>query len=202
MATATVNDAKRPMQRWQERSKTVALSRKVLPALILAIVVGMGGWTIVRTLLPGKLLTAQVGAPMVNPRFHGRDDNDKPFLIGAIQAIRDQVDQKKIVLNNPFVTFGQSRLSAKTGVYRPDESTISLLGGVVFDDGDGRRLTTDQAIVNVKAGSITGETTTPGGGVNIAGPFGTVHADSYSVTEQGERVSLRGNVRAQFNDRL
>ncbi|MDB5500203.1 MAG: hypothetical protein JWR89_105, partial [Tardiphaga sp.] len=54
MATAT--DSKGPMQRWSARSRRVALSRKLLPALIAAIVVTMGGWILYRTLAPGQLL--------------------------------------------------------------------------------------------------------------------------------------------------
>src|SRR5689334_22652931 len=131
----------RQMRRWKRRSERVAVVRKLLPALIAAIILVMLGFIVVRTLMPGQLLSAKPGTPMVNPRFKGRDKDDMPFLIGAVQALRDETDQKRIVLNAPFVTLGPARLSAKTGVYRPEQGTLTLQGDVIFDDGK-NRLTT------------------------------------------------------------
>ena len=85
--TETANPSQE-MQRWAERSKRVAASRKILPVAILAIVLIMAGFIAFRTFAPGQLLEGKPGEPMVNPRFKGRDDGDRPFLIGAIQAVR------------------------------------------------------------------------------------------------------------------
>lgn len=188
----------RQMRRWKKRSERVAVVRKVLPAAIVAIVLVMLGFIVVRTLMPGNLLAAKPGTPMVNPRFKGRDKEDMPFLIGAVQAVRDEVDANRIVLNSPFVTLGASRLSAKTGVYRPDLGTLTLQGEVIFDDGK-NRLTTGQAIFDAKQGVVSGQPVGPGEGVNVRGDLGEVRADSFRVVQHGGRIELTGNVKGLVN---
>lgn len=191
----TANPSKE-MQRWAERSRRVAGARQILPLAILAIVLVMAGFIAYRTFAPGRLLMGKPGEPMVNPRFKGRDDEDRPFLIGAVQAIRDAADQKRVVLNEPFVTLGQARLSAKTGVYRPDQSTLTLQGRVVFDDGK-NRLSTSQAVFDGKSGVISGQPIGPGDGVSIEGAMGKVRADSFKVYDSGNRIELAGGVRGE-----
>lgn len=193
--TQAAHNAKE-MRRWKRRSERVALSRKILPAAIVAIVVIMVGFVAYRTLMPGNLLQAKPGEPMVNPRFKGRDNKDTPFLIGAIQALRDEVDGKRIVLKEPFVTLGPAKLSAQTGIYRPDLGTLTLQGGVVFDDGR-NRLTTGQAIFDAKQGQVSGAPIAPGDGVTVDGEMGHVRADSFLI-EKGYHISLKGNVRGQL----
>lgn len=191
--TDTAHNA-REMRRWKQRSERVAVSRKLLPAAIGLIVVVMVGFVLYRTLMPGQLLAAKPGTPMVNPRFKGRDKDDQPFLIGAIQAIRDDVDQNRIVLNQPFVTMGPARLSAKTGVYRPDQGTLSLEGEVVFDDGR-NHLATQHALFDTKQAEITGRPVAPGDGVDVKGQMGQARADGFKVYNHGDRIELTGNVR-------
>jgi hypothetical protein len=193
--TQAAHNAKE-MRRWKRRSERVALSRKILPAAIIAIVVVMVGFVAYRTLMPGNLLQAKPGEPMVNPRFKGRDNKDTPFLIGAVQAVRDEIDGKRIVLKEPFVTLGPAKLSAKTGIYRPDLGTLTLQGGVVFDDGR-NRLTTGQAVFDAKQGQVSGDPIAPGEGVTADGEMGHVRADSFLI-EKGYHITLKGNVRGQL----
>ena len=190
----------RQMRIWKRRSHRVALTRKILPAAIAAIVLVMGGFIAYRTLAPGQLLSAKPGTPMENPRFKGRDRDDQPFLIGAVQALRDETDQKRIVLNQPFVTLGPARLSAKTGVYRPDQSTLTLQGDVVFDDGT-NKLMTAQAVFDAKKGEITSQPVGPGEGVTVQGATGNVRADGFKVTRKTQQIELTGNVRGQVMPR-
>ena len=192
--TETAAHNARQMRAWKRRSQRVALTRKVLPAAIAAIVLVMGGFIAYRTLAPGQLLSAKPGTPMENPRFKGRDKDDQPFLIGAVQALRDETDQKRIVLNQPFVTLGPARLSAKTGVYRPDLSTLTLQGDVVFDDGT-NKLSTSQAVFDARKGEITGQALAPGEGVTVVGAMGNIHADNFKVTRKPQKIELNGNVR-------
>jgi lipopolysaccharide export system protein LptC len=184
----------REMRRWKRRSERVAQARKLLPAAIVLILAIMAGFVIFRTLMPGQLLNAKPGTPMVNPRFKGRDKDDQPFLIGAVQALRDETDQNRIVLNQPFVTMGPMRLSAKTGIYRPDQGTLALEGEVVFDDGR-NHLTTQHATFDAKLGEAYGAPVAPGDGVEMKGPMGQAHADGFHVYNRGERIELNGNVR-------
>jgi lipopolysaccharide export system protein LptC len=183
----------REMRRWKRRSERVAQARKILPAAIGLIVIVMVGFVVVRTLLPGQLLNAKRGTPMINPRFKGRDKNDQAFLIGAVQALRDETDQNRIVLTQPFVTQGPMRLSSKTGVYRPDQGTLALEGEVVFDDGR-NHLTTQHATFDAKLGEADGKPVAPGDGVEMTGQMGRARSDGFHVYNSGERIELTGNV--------
>jgi lipopolysaccharide export system protein LptC len=192
--TETAAHNARQMRLWKRRSQRVALTRKILPAAIAAIVLIMAGFIAYRTLAPGQLLSAKPGTPMENPRFKGRDRDDQAFLIGAVQALRDDTDQRRIVLNGPFVTLGPARLSAKTGIYRPDLSTLTLQGDVVFDDG-ATKLTTNQAVFDAKKGEITSQRVGPDAGVAVQGATGNVRADGFRVTRKPQQIELTGNVR-------
>ena len=99
-----------------------------------------------------------------------------------------------IVLNQPFVTMGPMRMSAKTGVYRPDQGTLQLEGEVVFDDGR-NHLTTQHALFDVKLGEASGSPVAPGDGVNVTGQVGQARADGFHVYNSGRRIELNGNVR-------
>lgn len=186
-----------PMERWQRRSRRVRLARKLLPMAIVAIVLGMAGWVIGRALLPGRLSAEVAAIRMLNPRFVGRDNQDQAFLIGAIQALRDENNDKRAVLEQPFITLGAARIGAKTAVYREDVGRLVLQGQVVFDDGNGGRITTDEAVVDTRAGVVTGEPRVTGGGVRAEGTFGNVQAGSYAIYDQGRRIVFKGGVKAR-----
>src|SRR4051812_25826312 len=61
--------------RWKRRAGRVRLARKVLPAAILAIVVGLGGWIGLQSLKPNLSALALINGDirMDNPHFYGRD---------------------------------------------------------------------------------------------------------------------------------
>lgn len=187
-----------PMERWRRRSRRVRLARKLLPMAIVAIVLGMAGWVIGRALLPGRLIGEVAAVRMLNPRFFGRDDQDQAFLIGAIEALRDDNDDDRAVLDQPFITLGAARVGARTAVYRKDAGRLVLQGGVVFDDGKGGRITTDEAVVDTRAGVVTGQPRVTGGGVRAEGSFGHIQAGSYAIYDQGRRVVFKGGVKARI----
>ena len=186
------------LKRWQIRSRRVAVARRLLPATIVAIVLAMAGWIIGRALLPPNLARIAVAEVMPNPRYYGLDDQDRPFQISALKALRNSATDKTVVLSDPSITLGGARMGAKTAAFHLDKDILTLQGEVVFDDGEGSRLTTDQAIVDTKKGVIQGSQTEGGVGVHAEGPMGDIRADSYLVTEQGKRIILKGKVHGRI----
>ncbi len=181
--------------RWKRRAVRVAIARKALPIAIVAILATLGVWIGIQTLRPhlGALSISAVDIHMANPRFYGRDSKDRAFLLSADEAIRSDADPDLINLVKPVFTLESSRVWSKKGLYRDGTDQIVLTGDVVFIDGNGKRLDTQQAYVNTKTGILTNGAQSQG--IEIAGPMGHVHADTYTAARGGE-AHLRGNVHA------
>jgi lipopolysaccharide export system protein LptC len=133
---------------------------------------------------------------MVNPRFQGRDEQGRSFMIAAREARRDDRDLTKIVLDHPNValapeTATPSRVSAASGVYTERDRILRLDGAVRIEDGDGYRFASDGAIVDTKAGTVVGS-----GSMIGDGPSGQMTAQSYEVQDRGDRMIFKGGVRA------
>jgi lipopolysaccharide export system protein LptC len=181
--------------RWKRRAVRVMIARKALPIAIVAILASLGVWIGMQTLRPhlGALSISAADIRMANPRFYGRDSKDRAFLLSADEAIRSDSDPDVVNLANPVFSLESSRVRSKKGVYRDGTDQIVLTGDVVFIDGEGKRLDTQQAFINTKTGVLTnGELSK---GIEIAGPMGHVRADTYTAGRDGN-VVLHGNVHA------
>ena len=171
--------------------------RKALPAAIIAILVLMAGWVLARGLLAriGDLRGRLGGAiHMTNAQFHGRDDQDRAYVVFAREASRDDFDENRFYLVDPRMVFDaenakESHISADQGVYRKDTRILNLRGHVSLRDPSGNNFDTQQAIVDTAHGTIAGQ-----GRVTGTGPTGAITSQSITVYDQGQRVVFRGNV--------
>ena len=183
--------------KWRRRSRLIHFLRKALPAAIIAILVLMAVWVLARGLLAriGDLRGRLSGAiHMTNAQFHGRDDQDRAYVVFAREASRDDFDQNRFYLVDPRMLFDSdsdkgSHISADQGVYRKDTRILSLQGNVSLRDPSGDDFNTEKAIVDTAHGTIAGE-----GRVTGTGPTGAIRAESFTVYDQGQRVVFRGNV--------
>jgi lipopolysaccharide export system protein LptC len=179
--------------RWKRRAIRVQIARRALPVAIVAILAAMGAWIGMETLKPhvGALSISAADIRMSNPRFYGRDNKDRAFLLSADEAVRSDSDPDQINLTKPVFSLESSRVNSDKGMYRDGADRVVLTGHVVFIDGDGKRLDTQQAYINTKTGILTnGEQSQ---GIEIASPLGHVQSDTYTATRNGD-VTLRGNV--------
>jgi lipopolysaccharide export system protein LptC len=192
-------DARRSerLERWRRRSRLIHFMRKALPATIVAILVLLAGWVLAR----GPLarigdLHGQLGGAihMTGGHFHGRDDQDRAYVVFAREASRDDFDVNRFYLVDPRMVFDtenvkESHISADQGVYRQDTRILNLRGHVSLRDSSGDDFKTEQAIVDTAHGTIAGQ-----GRVTGTGPTGAITAQSFTVYDQGQRVVFRGNV--------
>lgn len=172
--------------RWKRRARLVAFFRKALPAAILAIVLFLAGWIIARTVLPSLKPQVQLGAiRMTNPRFYGRDSKDRPFLLGAREAVRDVADKGQITLIEPVFSLGKGRVTAKKGLYRDGATNLVLTGDVLFVDENGSRMATQEALINTKTGTISNSAAKTGG-VQIDSGGSNIKAQGTAAKDQGQ----------------
>lgn len=201
-ASADAQRLQRSVGKWRRRSHLINSFRRLLPLFMIAVIGGLG-WFIFRQAAPAPVSTAndrQLPIRMLNPTFRGRDDG-RPFVLSAREATRDGRDFQRIALVAPSIVMQNkpgeppTRVTAQRGVYREDTLVLVLEGDVRYSDAVGWRFLTKNAVVDTKKNLITGEQ-----GVEGDGPSGHVKADRYSIYNQGERVTFRGNVSTLSNE--
>ncbi|HMO43862.1 MAG TPA: LPS export ABC transporter periplasmic protein LptC [Phenylobacterium sp.] len=193
-------DHARAMARWRRRSRLIRRLRVVLPLVIAAIVLSLGGMVIYRSLVDPPERPAEADAPirLVNPRFLGRDEQGRAFVITAQSAVRDEADYQRVVLDRPALVLDEDgmsplRLSAASGVYHEGDGRLRLQGDVRLDERDAA-FDTASAIFDTATGVLEGE-----GLITGAGPLGEINARSYGVYDRGERMVFKGGVRGRIN---
>ena len=187
-------------ERWRRRSRLVRRLRVVLPAVIGVILLVMVGFVIQSTLAGAKDKPQDADAPiqLVNPRFLGRDDKGRAFVLTAKVAVRDPKDYQRVMLDTPMLILDEegprpTRISAKAGVYREDKRVLNLEGGVKLNGGD-VNFATATSIFNTATGELEGA-----GEIKGAGALGEIIAKSYGVYDKGERMVFKGGVHTRVD---
>jgi lipopolysaccharide export system protein LptC len=198
LAADDIERRRRLLQRWRRHSALIAILRKLLPALCLAIIVALGAWSAMSTLLwrTDTKVRSNAEIRMLNPNFQGSTEAGKPFLISAASAVRDNADSAKVTLDRPVLTLGigtpeWTKVTAAVGVYREDTRLLDLRGQVTLDDFKGNHLKTEHALVDTTKNNVDGETPISG-----RGPLGSIDASSYSLRDGGAYLLFQGRVKS------
>jgi lipopolysaccharide export system protein LptC len=201
-AAAMPVGGRQDFRRWRRRSRLIRRLRVILPLVIAAILAAMAGF-VIRTTIVG--VTAQPSNPdapirLVNPRFVGRDDKGRAFVLTARSATRDENDYQRVLLDQPALILdaeGENpvRVSAKAGVYREDRRVLNLDGGVKMTGGD-LNFDTASSIFNTATGELEGQ-----GQISGAGSLGEITAKSYGVYDKGDRLVFKGGVRGRLDSK-
>jgi lipopolysaccharide export system protein LptC len=182
----------------------VWLTKWSLPVLALALLGSIALWPeIARVKDQSRVafrrvfsLEAESGR-MVGPRYHGIDERGRPYTVTADSAL--QTGPERIVLTEPkgdMTTEAGSWLmgQAKEGVYIQRESLMDLSKDVVLYREDGTVLQTDTAALDLKAGAGTSSDKT-----HAEGPFGTLDAQGFILTEKGAVIQFQGPAHLVLN---
>jgi lipopolysaccharide export system protein LptC len=198
LAAEDIERRRRLLQRWRRHSALIAILRKLLPALCLAIIVALGAWSAMSTLLwrTDAKVRSNAEIRMLNPNFQGRTEAGKPFLMTAASAVRDNADEMKVTLDRPVLNLGVgtpewTRITAARGVYREDTRMLDLRGQVTLDDYKGNHLTTEHALVDTTRNNVDGDTRITG-----HGPLGSIDASSYALRDGGAYLQFQGRVKS------
>lgn len=186
---------------WRRQSGRIRFMRKALPATMGLLLLMMAGWVATRAILSAINAASGAGGAihMTDARFHGRDDEGKPFVIASREAVRDGLDVNKITLTGPNFELASDpgiaprRMHGDHGVYFDDRKLLYMDGHVVFEDGKGARFASDHATLKLDEGSVSGNSAVTGDS-----PLGHIDASSYSVDQHGDHVVFVGNVHGHF----
>lgn len=132
---------------------------------------------------------------MVNPRFEGIDDKNRPFSITAELASQADEQGRIIALTEPRadVTLTDGAwiaLIADAGRYDRDAERLELSGSVSLFHDRGFELHTSRAQIDLAEGVASGDA-----GVRGHGPAGELMAEGFRVTDEGDRLILTGQSR-------
>ncbi|MGZ3274319.1 MAG: LPS export ABC transporter periplasmic protein LptC [Caulobacteraceae bacterium] len=201
LAAEDIERRRRLLKQWRRHSALIAVLRKLLPALCVAIIVALGAWSAMSTLLwrtDNAKVRSNAEIRMLNPVFQGRTEEGKPFLVTAASAVRDNVDSAKVTLEHPVLNVGAgtpawTKVTAARGVYHEDTRMLDLAGQVTLDDYRGNHLATEHALADTLKDNVQGETPISG-----HGPLGSVDASSYSLENGGAVLSFAGRVKTRI----
>lgn len=187
------------VQRWQRRSKLVGLLRIGLPAAIGVVFLALIGAVVVNSLKSAPTPARDSNEPirLVNPRFVGKDDKGRAFVITAASATRDPNEYQRVLLERPALVLDEGgpdamRLGGVAGVYHEGDRKLELTGGVRMSSAEAAFETLTSQF-DTRTGEVVGS-----GPIQGSGSFGEINARSYAVYGKGERMVFKGGVHARL----
>lgn len=186
-------------ERWRRRSRLIRVLRILLPALIVLIFVGLAGsvaWSTFRA-QPQEVAAGDEPIRLVNPRFVGRDDKGRAFVLTADAATRDMTDYQRVILEKPALVLDeggpdQLRINGADGVFHEATGQLELSGGVRLSDTD-NAFETAGSLFDTKTGELVGS-----GPIQGSGGLGEITAKSYGVYGKGDRMVFKGGVHTRI----
>ena len=187
------------IRRWRRRSRVIRVLRIVLPGLIGLILAGLAATVVYNSFTAQAAPTASSNDPiqLMNPRFVGRDDRGRPFVLIAASATRDAQDDQKVYLDKPALVLDDEgpdplRVTATKGVYHEVTRKLEVSGGVRLAGARGA-FDTAQSLFDTRTGELVGS-----GPIQGAGSLGEIQAKSYGVYDKGARMVFSGGVHTRL----
>jgi LPS export ABC transporter protein LptC len=181
-------------------TRRVALLRWALPAAIGSLLIFLAAFVVAQALRDAAAQPKETPTliRMVSPHFIGRDDLGREYNLTARVAVRDDADLQRVRLTSPVLVLYSAdprpkKLTADHGIYDEDTRLLRLTGHVRGDDSNNARLGSDEALVDTRAGTVTGM-----GPITGENPRGSIQANSYTANENG-LVVMRGGVHARLS---
>ena len=190
-----------PLQGASDRySRRVALLKRMLPVLGLALLVLVALWPQIQLLLKSVGFSFPVidlrdarELRMVNPRYAGIDRFNRPYVVTA--AIGRQIPNRDDLMSleapnaEMLLRHGASVVvTAATAIYQSQAQLLDLFDDVNLIHENGTRFVTQSAHVDVSASTAEGRDSVVG-----HGPSGDIAAEGFRILDKGETVIFTGS---------
>lgn len=192
-------------RRWRRRpaadrySRRVALLKRVLPSIGIALLLMVAAWPRLAPLLDsvrlgfsGIDLREARELKMLNPRYAGIDRLNRPYVVTA--AVGRQVPNRDdlMSLERPRAVMiahdgARVALSAATGIYQSQAQLLDLFGNVTMTHQNGTRFVTPRAHANFSDNTARGHDPIEG-----HGPSGDVWGQGFRVLDKGDVIIFTG----------
>jgi lipopolysaccharide export system protein LptC len=188
------------IRRWKRRSRLIRALRIILPALILLTMAGLATSIVYNTIAGQPTAPASSDEPirLVNPRFVGRDEKGRAFMLTAVSATRDPHDYQRVILDKPALVLDEEgpdplRITGGAGVYHEGNRKLEVSGGVHLS-GAKAAFETATSLFDTKTGELVGS-----GPIQGSGSLGEITAKSYGVYDKGARMVFKGGVHTRLD---
>ncbi len=205
LLTATASRIRRPPTPGgiARRRFVVTVTKWLLPLFALALLSSIALWPeIDRAKDQARVAFRRMGgavdaAQVTDARYHGVDERNRPFTVTAATAV--QIDQDRVNLDGPKgdVTLENGAwmmVEANNGVFMQHQNMLDLSGDVFLYRDDGTTMRTQSATVDLRNGAATGAQP-----MHAEGPFGTLDAAGFTMTDKGGVVQFPGPARLVMN---
>ena len=184
------------------RRFAVAWTKRLLPALALVLLGAVVFWPEIegnedrsRVSFRRTVQPRAEALRVVNPRYQGVDELNRPFTITA-RAGQQEGAAEILNLEEPRgdITMGDGAwiyVQSHTGRYDKPAGKLDLAGDVTIYHDNGTMLLTQAASVEMAAGTAEGDTP-----VAAQGGFGTLTAEGFRIRDRGAVVVFTGKSHA------
>jgi len=184
----------------------VGFMKVLLPALAAALMLLVVAWPQFTIDDGGFRLSVSKLAPdqadsltMLNARFDGLDEKDRPYTLTADMATQSDSDEDLVELELPKadITLEDGTwlaLTARSGEYRQESRILDLAGSVSLFHDQGFELRTEAARVDLAKGVAEGAQPVQG-----QGSAGFIEAEGFRVLDRGARIIFTGKAHMTIN---
>lgn len=185
----------------------VRLAKWLLPLAGIGLLVGIAVWPELdrmedraRVSFRRVIQTAPDAVRVVDPRYQGLDEQNRPFTVTANTATQTE-DPDIVDLDRPradiLLTDGSwILLESDAGRFDKGRHLLDLSGNVTLWQDGGNLLVTAEAQIQLQEGSASGDKP-----VAAQGPFGTLTSEGFRLTERGQVVVFTGHAHAVLEGR-
>ncbi len=188
------------LSRRSSYSRFVGVLKVLLPATAVGLIILVIAW-------PGfeENATPEVSLPeidlqggevsVLNPRWNGVDDEDRPFTVTADLVSQSKEDRNLYELELPKADMTLEdetwlALTARAGRFFYEEQQLELTGDVDMFHDQGFEIRTESASIDLKSKDAWGEEAVEG-----HGPAGRLNAEGFRITQEGARILFTGKSR-------
>jgi lipopolysaccharide export system protein LptC len=179
----------------------VSIAKRALPALALALLAAVALWPEFESAADrGRVAFKRVLQPrpealrIIEPRFQGVDDLNRPYTVTARLAVQGaNEDIVDLELPRADLLLGDGAwvyLEAERGRYDRPGGELDLAGQVTLRHDDGTQFVTATARAALAKGNAEGDDP-----VAAQGPFGTLTAEGFRLYDRGQVVVFTGRAR-------
>jgi lipopolysaccharide export system protein LptC len=181
----------------------VGLAKFVLPLVALALLSLLALWPeLTRDAERGRfsyrrLTVTPEGGQLSEPRFRGTDTDGQPYTVTAATARQSGQDRTDLTEPKGDIVLGSGSwllVQAAKGVFLQKTQQLDLAGSVFLYRDDGLVLQTESATMDLLTGAGAGSEM-----VHIEGPFGTLDAQGFTITDRGALLHFTGPARMILN---
>lgn len=179
------------------RSRRVALLKRVLPAVGVALLLLVAMWPRLAPLWE-RMRFATIDLRdarelrMIHPRYAGIDRLGRPFVVTAAAGRQVPDRQDLMSLEAPRADLKTHSgadvvLTAATGIYQAQSQLLDLFGNVTLVHQNGTRFVTDRARINIANNTAAGSDPVVG-----HGPSGDAKGEGFRTLGGGDVIILTG----------